>query len=531
MQLFSQLVTAVLLIGGSLDWFLPDGLHVSADWVTIPISVYTGRQDDARQQLLQSLNHLSDEDVNETSSSHYFRLGRVYQQDYNEISALTNPGYDGQILYRELSRQDQMNVQQRQPHVYTTTNRMQDPSLAGDEQGPFILDAETVMMPIQQQQQLPDTPVVPHFSYKQRQAILTLARMSMYAYWQPPTGDGGDDGEPDDRNDPWYQKKTSLNRVTQSESDHDDGEDGEPEEWIDLDGWKRHRSYGWQGNGLRAHVFQAVNTTTLVVAFKGTSLPFLRGRHDGEPTSINDKLNDNMMFSCCCGRRGIFTKPYCKCQHGRKKCDPKCIRQAVNYRGSYYTAALKIFEHIKQHHPNHTIILTGHSLGGAIASLVATTQGNVPAFAFESPGEAMFATRLGLLDKDDGDADFISPSELQLRRSQAPVWHFGINSDPIYMGTCHGIRSVCHWAGYTLQTQCHLGKRCLFDTLEGLGWLPSTNYHRASMVIRHVLRPWAEPHKSKGNNTSPDEPVLNIPVTCGVEQDCKDCGEWILTMQ
>ncbi|KAI9597572.1 Alpha/Beta hydrolase protein [Syncephalis fuscata] len=437
------------------------------------------------------------------AENQYFRLKRIYQQDYNEISALSNQHYQGRVFYRDLASAEQHMTHPRD--TYTSSRHDFDDrykDAAGDELGPFLwLEDNSAHMNAAK-------PFSNQLSVNHN-TVLMLSRMSMYAYWGPP-------------------KSNSL-PINQDNDDDDDNDD--PEEWEDLDGWRRHQSYGWTGNGLRAHVFESDDSSTLVVSFKGTSLPFFNHNSKSEKsTGGQDKINDNLMFSCCCGRRGILSRPYCGCQQGKLQCNEQCVTAASHFRGSYYSAAMDIYEHIREAHPEHQVLLVGHSLGGAIASLVATTlvtttlntrtseekeemDTEIMAFAFEAPGEALFAKRLGLLDVlRDRNTD----------RSQLPIWHFGHNADPIFMGTCTGVNSLCQWAGYTMQTRCHLGKRCLFDTVQGLGWLPAVKYHRAPVVIRDIFIPWATSDDSKA--------PFSIPVECGVEsQVCEDCGEWTFT--
>ena len=54
-----------------------------------------------------------------------------------------------------------------------------------------------------------------------------------------------------------------------------------------------------------------------------------------------------------------------------------------------------LYNNITHMYPDSTIWVIGHSLGGALASLVGLTFG-APVVAFESPGEAMAARRLHL---------------------------------------------------------------------------------------------------------------------------------------
>jgi lipase ATG15 len=136
-------------------------------------------------------------------------------------------------------------------------------------------------------------------------------------------------------------------------------------------------------------------------------------------------------------------------------------------------------------YPDADIWLVGHSLGGALASLLGSTFG-LPAVAFESPGERLAANRL----------------YLPVPPTSPPVTHVYHNADPIAMGTCNGGMSLCEQAGFALETKCHLGeqfalgcmtrsdlssssgKSIVYDTIEQLGWLPQVRKH----VIREVVK-------------------------------------------
>lgn len=64
--------------------------------------------------------------------------------------------------------------------------------------------------------------------------------------------------------------------------------------------------------------------------------------------------------------------------------------------------------------------MTGHSLGGALASLVGQTF-LVPTVTYEIPGEQLAAQRLHLPHAPGVDL---------------PLWHFGHTADPIFVGAC-----------------------------------------------------------------------------------------------
>ncbi|KAI8052121.1 Alpha/Beta hydrolase protein [Syncephalis plumigaleata] len=425
----------------------------------------------ARSRLMAKLKQATTTSPRNDGNS-VFRLKRVYQQDYNEISALSDRYYKGRVLYRDLSAAEQRLTR---PHhvqdIYTTEEYQY---AAGDESGPFVWPKTSRT-----------TSSSAHLSDFPPTTVLALSRMSMYAYWQPAVKDI---------------------IFSNDDDDDDDDDDGDKEEWKDLDGWRRHQSYGWTGNGLRAHVFEASDESLLVISFKGTSVPFMGGRTKGDQsTGGQDKRNDNLMFACCCGRRGLIARPYCDCQRGRQQCDGQCAADSTHFHGSYYDTAMDMYTHIREAHPEHRILVVGHSLGGSIASLVATTlatnnqlnkssndNDTVIALAFEAPGEALFANRLGLLDTPlNGE---------KIDKSQLPVWHFGIM--PILSLWGHG-------------------KRCLFDTANGLGWLPAVKYHRAPTVIKYIFEPWARSNtdnNDKENDDDGDDIPFSIPVDCGVDE-------------
>ena len=60
------------------------------------------------------------------------------------------------------------------------------------------------------------------------------------------------------------------------------------EDWYDLGKrWNQSNHFGWEENGLRGHVFANKDNSTIIVAMKGTSPPFV----GGSDTATNDKIN------------------------------------------------------------------------------------------------------------------------------------------------------------------------------------------------------------------------------------------------
>ena len=128
--------------------------------------------------------------------------------------------------------------------------------------------------------------------------------------------------------------------------------------------------------------------------------------------------------------------------------------------------------------------MAGHSLGGALASLVALTN-NLPSFAYESPGDLQYAARLGLLPD-------VAQEYLDKYLSELPIYHFGNVGDPIFLGQCTGVTSSCYWLDYALETKCHIGRECVYDTKVSKNenaLFASVQYHSIDYVIKNFIEP------------------------------------------
>lgn len=297
-----------------------------------------------------------------------------------------------------------------------------------------------------------------------------------------------------------------------------------------------------------------------------------------------------MMFSCCCARVDLSWKPICDCYQGHDQCSYSCINGRSNYTDSYYSLANAIFQQIRKDYPDMNLWLTGHSLGGALASLTAL-RNNHPAIAFEAPGDLMFASRLGLLppknvleqwmstglnryisaktsssndnlrpnwwkrrppggkdgDEDNNDGnnnDTVLPIPKQPRYNYAdyapflnalPIYHVGNNGDPVFLGVCTGPASACYYAGYALESKCHVGKTCVYDVPDEPGNDNSTQPDPTPTVTATTTSaPTLEPLQSRLDVRNHRiekavqmyfEPYPGVP-ECKVETGCVDCETW-----
>lgn len=269
-------------------------------------------------------------------------------------------------------------------------------------------------------------------------------------------------------------------------------------DWTDLTDWTPEESedvgFGWLDEGVRGHVFVSNDTNTVVIAIKGTSGAGLPGG-GSDDTAENDKINDNLLFSCCCARVGYMWTTVCDCYEKTYTCNQDCLEKELVRKDRYYLAVLDVYRNASALYPHSDIYVTGHSLGGALASLLGRTYG-LPAVAFEAPGELLATKRLHL------------PQPPGLPRHMEHIWHFGNTADPIYMGVCNGASSSCHIAGYAMETSCHTGKVCVYDVVTDKGWRVNLLNHRIHTVIDDIIL------------------TYNETAECVDQPPCRDCFNW-----
>lgn len=206
-------------------------------------------------------------------------------------------------------------------------------------------------------------------------------------------------------------------------------------DWKDVNGgFNVTDDFGWESDGLRGHIYADETNSTIVIGLKGTSLAV----YDGEGTTTNDKENDNLFFSCCCGQQGNpMYRQVCDCATGTYTCDVACVRSHLKKENRYYAAGKHLYSNVTALYPRASIMLTGHSLGGAVSAMLGLTYG-VPVLSFQAVPDALPVSRLGLPTPPNADP------MLPQKRLHTGVYHFGHTADPIYMGVCNGATAVSY---------------------------------------------------------------------------------------
>lgn len=276
-------------------------------------------------------------------------------------------------------------------------------------------------------------------------------------------------------------------------------EDKDQSDWLDVgEHYDPTDDFGWETDGLRGHIFMDETNSTVVVGLKGTSMAVF----DGDGTTTNDKENDNLFFSCCCGQQGQWTwHQVCDCATGTYSCNNTCVTGALKEENRYYAAARELYSNVTERYPDANVWLTGHSLGGAISSFLGLTYG-IPVVTFEAVPEALPASRLGLPLPPGAD------SNTPQTRQNTGAYHFGHTADPVYIGTCNGATASCSFAGYAMESACHSGQECVYDVVADKGWRVGIGSHRIRSVISDVIMKYDEVPK------------------CHFTPECRDCAQW-----
>lgn len=265
-------------------------------------------------------------------------------------------------------------------------------------------------------------------------------------------------------------------------------------DWTNVtEPWNDTIHLGWDEDGVRGHVFATDDEQVVVISIKGTSAAVF---DSGGETVPKDKINDNLLFSCCCARISYYWSTVCDCYTGKSyTCNQDCLERELYALDKYYKATLEIYRSVVELYPNADIWVTGHSLGGGLASLLGRTYG-LPVVTYEAPGEMLPTRRMHL------------PMPPGVPRWDEHIWHIGHTADPIFMGLCNGAGSSCWVAGYAMETRCHSGLECVYDVVSDKGWHVSMLNHRIHTVIDDVILSY--------NNT----PVCQVP------NMCFDCFNW-----
>lgn len=269
-------------------------------------------------------------------------------------------------------------------------------------------------------------------------------------------------------------------------------------DWQNISQFRNSTDFGWEGDGLRGHVWANDKNSTIIISLKGTTVAVF----DGDETTTGDKENDNLFFSCCCGQQGQLTwRRVCDCATSTYTCNNTCVTKSLRQEYRYYQAARELYTNVTELYPNSNVWVSGHSLGGSVGSLLGMTYG-LPTVTFEAPPDNLAAKRLGL-----PLPPALDPSAPQ-RYGYTGTYHVGHTADPVFLGTCNGVTSACSFAGYAMETACHTGQECVYDVVGDKGWRVSLTTHSIRGVIDNVLTKY------------------DLTPQCGTTPECVDCPLW-----
>jgi lipase ATG15 len=160
---------------------------------------------------------------------------------------------------------------------------------------------------------------------------------------------------------------------------------------------------------VRAYLFSDTTQNAHVIALKGTST-LLGKAHPVDNLKVdisNDKKNDNMFFGCCFHKQTPLFP--CNCSFKEKKmCCKSCFEKSLKYKLNYFVIGKQILHDVNRliDFNNSKVILTGHSLGGALATMLGLVFDKT-AVSFESPGERNYMEKAGISYKKSAEQNIM----------------------------------------------------------------------------------------------------------------------------
>ena len=225
---------------------------------------------------------------------------------------------------------------------------------------------------------------------------------------------------------------------------------------------------------IRGYLFSDETRTHNIIAIKGTTISFIpMFLSIFNSTVSNDKLNDNLFFSCCFYKESKLFHDTCTDDSTSKyECKKSCYKESLNMEKNYISMLPIIVDNIKKviDFDKSNVYFTGHSLGGFLSMLLGL-QYDKQVVTFDSPGGKHFLDLLGV--------DYSS--------KDSRIYHFGHNADSIMNGHCG---SLCWTWGYNVETKCKTGNSCIYDSKTKLGLSDSIRTHQLSYLVKNILPHW-----------------------------------------
>jgi lipase ATG15 len=249
-------------------------------------------------------------------------------------------------------------------------------------------------------------------------------------------------------------------------------------------------------NSIRGYLFSDETKMHNIIAVKGTSISFipmvLSNFLTSNSTVVLDKFNDNLFFGCCFYKESNLFKNYCQNDNNDKtQCSKQCYKDSTNIDLNYIGLFENIINNVKKviDFDNSNVYFTGHSLGSFLANIIGMKY-NKQVIGFDSPGTRHYVKMLNLTGNTNR------------------IYNFGHTADSIMHGDC---QSVCKLWGYNLDTECHIGNTCIYDSKKKLGYFDGIRYHQLKWIIDYILPHW--------ENDFPE---------CVFNKPCKErnCDKW-----